>query len=435
MRVELVCPAAEDSAFLRSSAMAVLAGLTPPDVQVSLRDDIIKRLDKDRDLDLGADLAAITVSTKTALRAYELAAAYRAAGVKVVLGGIHPTALPGEALEHADAVVVGEAEGLWERVIADTRAGRLQPVYRHETLPEYRRGAWADWRPFRSKRYIPIYTMQASRGCPHDCDFCSVTPFFGHRMRLRDIDDLVAEISGLERRWVMFADDNIVASPGHARRLFTALRPLKLTWFGQASLQGLGNRETLKLLAASGCKGLFIGFESVNPRSLAGCGKRQNHPERYLETVRMLRDHGISIWASFVLGLDDDGPDVFERTLEFAQKARFFMAAFAIQTPYPGTRLYQRLEREGRLLRPRWWIERGLDYDFPLFRPRRMSPEQLFEGWRWTWRQFYSARSIVARFRPASLHSALSYLPINLLQRSLVNRKILGGDRFFRRDG
>lgn len=438
MKVELVCPAAEDSAFLRSRAMATLAGLTPPDVQLTLRDDIVRRLDPQVDLDLDADLAAISVSTKTARRAYQLAAVYRGAGVKVVLGGIHPTALPEEALQHADAVVVGEAEGQWERLLEDLRAGTLGRIYRREVQPAFERAPRPRWSIFSSRRYAPIFPVQASRGCPYDCEFCSVTTFFGRRLRLREVDDVAAEIARLPRRWVMFTDDNIVTGRERARRLFRALTPLRLTWFGQASLQGLRDPETIRLMARSGCKGLFVGFESVSAESLRGCGKQlQNDPGRYVETVARLQDAGISVWASFVLGLDQDGPEIFERTLELAVRAKVFMALFALQTPYPGTRLFTRLQAEGRLVDPVWWLSEQ-PRDYPLFRPLRMSRQQLHEGWQWTWRQFYGVESIARRFARssalASPFSLLAYLPINLHQRRLTRRKILGGERFFSRD-
>jgi radical SAM superfamily enzyme YgiQ (UPF0313 family) len=436
LRVELVCPAAEDSAPLRSLAMALLAGLTPPGITLSFKDDILQRLNPETDLDFGADLAAITVSTKTAARAYELAASYRRRGVRVVLGGIHPTALPDEALEHADAVVVGEAEGLWERLLEDSTHSRLQRVYRHDTLPDFRRPPRPRRDIFRSRRYVPVHTVQASRGCPFACEFCSVTPFYGRVLRLREIGDLVQEIEELDRRWVMFSDDNILARPAHARELFRALAPLRLTWFGQASLQGLDDEENLRLLRASGCRALFVGLESVNPKSLKSCGKVQNDPARYLEIISRLHDHGIAVWASFVFGLDDDDADVFARTVEFALEARVFLALFALLTPYPGTRLYARLLEEERLLEPRWWL-RPQREDYPLFRPRRMTPEQLHEGWRWAWREFYSGAAILRRLGRSStlsLFSLLSFLPLNLHQRRLTEDKILGGNKFFLRD-
>jgi len=436
MRVELVCPASEDSVHLKSLALATLAGLTPDDVELSVRDDIVRKIDPDKDIDGGADLAAITVSTKTALRAYELAAAYRQRGVKVVMGGIHPTAMPEEALEHCDAVVIGEAEGLWEQVVADARQGTLQPVYRHATWPDFRNPPWPRRSVFPPRGYAPIHTVQATRGCPFHCEFCSVTPFFGRTPRLRDPADVAREIASLGRGVVMFADDNIVGYGEQSRALLRALRPLKPTWAGQASLQGIQDRETLRLLAASGCHALFVGFESVNRDTLVACGKRQNDPREYLDAVRRLHDHGIAVWAAFVFGFDEDTPDVFEATVAFARKAGVLMASFGVLTPYPGTRLHARLRQEGRLPDERWWLRERRD-GFPFFRPKRMSTEQLFEGWQNAWKWFYSGSSILDRFRHAphtSFFSLVTFLPLNLYQRRLTREKIIGGNRFFMRD-
>lgn len=436
MRVQLVCPAAEDSAHLRSLAMAILAGLTPPDVELSLVDDIVRRIDPEQDLDSTADLAAITVSTKTAARAYELAAAYRRRGVKVVMGGIHPTAVPDEALQHCDAVVAGEAEGLWEQVLADARQGRLQSVYRHESWPPFDRPPRPNRRVFPSRGYFPIHTVQASRGCPFTCEFCSVTPFLGRVPRLRDPADVAEEVASLGRGWVMFADDNILGHGERSRALFRELAPLRRTWFGQASLQGIKNRETLRLMAASGCRALFIGFESVSRATLVACGKRQNDPAQYVDTVHQLHDHGIAVWASFVFGFDEDTPDVFEATVELARRTGVIMASFGVLTPYPGTRLFARLQQEGRLLEERWWLRQRRD-GYPFFRPKHMTVEQLFEGWQNAWRWFYSSASILDRFRHAprtSWFALAAYVPINLFQRRLTSEKIIGGNRFFVRD-
>ena len=437
MRIELVCPAAEDSVRLRSLALATLAGLTPDDVDLSIRDDTVKRIDPHADIDGRADLAAITVSTKTALRAYELAAAYRRNGVKVVLGGIHPTAVPDEALEHADAVVLGEAEGLWECLVADARAGRLERVYRHDTPPDFRTPPRARRSVFRRHSYAPIHIVQASRGCPFTCEFCSVGPFFGQKTRLRDPADVADEVAALPGGAIMFADDNILGHGEHSRALFRALAPLKRRWAGQASLHGMQDPATLRLMAASGCKSVFVGFESVSRETLLACGKRQNDPAHYIDTVRRLHDHGIAIWASFVFGFDEDTPDVFEATVEFARKAGVMMASFSVLTPYPGTPLFERVKREGRLFDERWWVREHRD-GYPFFTPRRMSTEQLFEGWQNAWKWFYSGSSILARLSHAprtSLFALAAFLPINLFQRRLTYEKILGGHKLFLRDG
>ena len=436
MRIELVCPAAEDSATVRNLALATLAALTPDDVGLSLRDDTLKRLDPAADLDFTVDLAALTVSTRTARRAYELAAAYRERGVKVVLGGIHPTAVPEEALEHADSVVCGEAEGLWEQVVADTRAGRLQRIYRHETLPEYRTPVVPDRSIFTKRGYIPVHAVQASRGCPFSCEFCSVTPFFGRKTRLRDPKHVAAEIKATGRRLFFFSDDNIVGFGEHSRELFRELKPLKIRWFGQASLQGMQDSATLKLMSEAGCRGLFVGFESVNRRALVACGKKQNLPDHYIETVKRLRDVRIGVWGAFVFGFDEDTRETFEETAEFGIKASLMMTSYSVLTPYPGTPLYWRLKQEGRLLDEQWWLKDQRD-GFPVFRPKQMTPEQLFEGWQSAWKMFYSGSSIMRRAPGALFTSPVTlfgYFPINLYQRRLTRLKILGGNKFFMRD-
>jgi radical SAM superfamily enzyme YgiQ (UPF0313 family) len=436
MRIELVCPAAEDSVRLQNLALSTLAALTPADVEVSLRDDTVKRIDPANDIDGRVDLAALTVSTKTALRAYELAAAYRQRGVKVVLGGIHPTALPEEALEHCDAVVVGEAEGQWERLVADARDGRLQPVYRHDTRPDFRTPVWAKRSVYPRRTYAPVHMVQASRGCPFTCEFCSVTPFFGHKTRLRDPEDVAREVATLPGGFVLFADDNILGFGEHSRALFRALKPLKRKWFGQASLHGMQDDATLRLMADSGCRSVFVGFESVSPESLVGCGKRQNDPSLYLDVVRRLHDHGIAVWGAFVFGFDEDRPGVFEATVEFARKAGIIMASFSVLTPYPGTRLFDRLREEGRLFDERWWLKDRRD-GYPFFHPRHMSADQLFEGWQNAWKWFYSGSSILSRFSHTprtSFFALTAFLPLNLFQRRLTSEKIIGGKKLFLRD-
>ena len=399
----------------------------------------MRRLDPLVDLDLDADLAAISVSTKTARRAYQLAAAYRRAGVKVVLGGIHPTALPEEALLHADAVVVGEAEGQWERLLEDLRAGALrQRIYRREAQPAFETAARPRWSIFSSRRYVPIFPVQASRGCPYDCEFCSVSTFFGRRLRLRDVDDVAAEIARLPRRWVMFTDDNIVAGGERARRLFRALTPLRLTWFGQASLHGLRAPETIRLLARSGCKGLFVGFESVSAESLRGCGKHtQNDPARYVELVGAAAGRG-----DRRLGLVRPRPRP-GRTRDLRAHAG---AGRARQGLHGALRAADPLPRHAALRAPAGRGSPGGPHlvalqqprDYPLFEPLRMSRQQLHEGWQWTWREFYGVGSIARRLARASAlaspFSLLTYLPLNLHQRRLTRRKILGGERFYSRD-
>jgi radical SAM superfamily enzyme YgiQ (UPF0313 family) len=212
--------------------------------------------------------------------------------------------------------------------------------------------------------------------------------------------------------------------------------PMKKHWVAQASLAALHKIENVDVMARAGCKALFIGFESVDDVAVRGAGKKQNKPRKYQDVVRMLADHGIAVWGSFVFGLDDDGGDSFMRTVDFCVESKMTMALFALLTPYPGTRLYQRLKEEDRLTKDRWWLSPDHDTGAPFFLPKRMSRDQLRDGWVRAWREMYSMKSIRKRYDFGLKHSwiqNLAFWPINLMMHELAERKIAGGDRTWRK--
>ena len=434
MKLELISPASEENARVPTLSLPLIAALTPLEVAISIIDDLITPLNLETDLK-EVDLVGITVLSGTALRAYQIADAYRKKGTTVILGGIHPTAVPDEAIGHADAVVIGEAEESWPQVIRDFRRGVLKPFYRQERLtslsdlPVPRRDIHG------SRGYFPLGVVQATRGCPYRCEFCSVRTFFGDTFRLRPVGDVISEIRGIRHRLIMFNDDNIIGHPRYSRELLQALAPLKKKWVGQASLAGLRDERTIRSMAQSGCIGLLIGFESIIEENIASIGKLQNKPSQYMEVIETLHRHGIAIWGSFIFGFDHDDPTVFERTVEFAIRAKIFSAVFAVLTPYPGTEFYNRMRAEGRLTDERWWSKEDQQDRAPHCEPRGMSRQQLRDGWKWAWKEFYSPRSIIRRFQwefPATLVNRLIYFPFGFMQNRFMRRKILEGRRRYR---
>jgi len=434
MKIELIVPAVEENARIPNLAFPILAALSPRDVEISFTDDLLTPIHLDKDLK-EVDLVGITVLTKTALRAYEIADAYQKKGIPVVLGGIHPTALPEEAKTHADSIVMGEAEELWPQLIEDAKMGNLKPFYHQEGYTELSKIPIPRRDILPRRGYLPLDVAQVTRGCPFRCEFCSVQKFFGETYRFRPISNVLEEVRRLRHRWMMFNDDNIIGNRAYSKELLEALIPLKKKWFGQASLSGLKAIENVELLAKSGCTSLFIGFESLSKENLVTSKKFQNDPSEYREIIDTLHRYGIAICGSFVFGFDEDDPSVFEETVSFSIQAKLFSAIFMILTPYPETSFYHRVKNEGRLAQDQWWLLKNPEDSAPHFLPKKMTGQALREGWKKAWKEFYSFPSIWKRFHwnySPTLINRFVYFPFQWMQHRFTKKKILEGKRRYR---
>jgi radical SAM superfamily enzyme YgiQ (UPF0313 family) len=394
MKVLLVVPVHRKQNFKRYFQPAplnlmVIAALTPPDIEVEIVDENIEAVNYEKPV----DLVGIGSSTSEIVRAYEICDNFRKRGIKVVLGGIHASALPQEALQHADSVVVGEAEGLWKRLLADFRRHRLAKVYRHETLPDITRLALPNREIVKGKRYLTRNVCQLSRGCPYQCTFCSVTQFFGNKFRLRNENEVLREIESLDGRFLIFLDDNIFGDPQFASRLLEKMIPLRKKWVSQCTLRLANNEKLLKLAVRSGCMGMLVGLESISRDSLKASGKPIKF-DRYAEMIKRIIDHGIHIDGSFVFGFDNEDVSIFEKTLEFVINIRLSAATFSILTPFPGTKLNEKLEHDNRIIDRNWEHYNGTHV---VFQPAKMSPQALAEGRAWVKQEFYSFKNIYKR--------------------------------------
>lgn len=393
-----------------------LAGLTPPGIDITLVDEHVEPIDVEP-IDMAADydLVALTCMTASSQAAYDIADAFRERGIPVVMGGIHPTVMPEEAGEHADGVIVGEAEMVWKDVLADAARGKLQERYRGakycdmKGLPLPRR----DLLP--RDRYLTVNVVQTSRGCPHGCTFCSVSTVAGKVYRLRPVPEVIEEVRLLSPGWLGFVDDNIAGNHDRAKELFEALIPLKIRWVGQADLKMAKDPELLRLAALSGCQAMFIGLESLSPENLRATHKAPNVGINMRAAIRAIHENGIEIVGSFVLGLDGDYPDVFRKTVRFAQKAKIVAAQFAVLTPFPGTRIRDQLAEEGRILTNDW---SRYTMSNVVFQPLHMTPRELERGQKWVYGAFYSYLSIIRR--------NLAWRRDNLMLRLLVNLSYRG---------
>ena len=392
-----------DEGRMEPLMLAVLAGLTPPDVECVLYDDRMESIPFDEP----TDLAAITVETYTARRAYEIAAEYRLRGVPVILGGMHITLLPEEAAEHADSIFLGDAETVWKDVVEDTRRKKLKPRYEGppgvgqigRVLP--RRDL------FKGKGYLPLTLMQYVRGCRFACTFCAVSQYFDRKHYHRAIDDVLREIEAQDRKFIFFIDDNIASDHKALAEFCHALIPMKLHWVSQASLDVTRNLPLMKLLERSGNWGNVTGFETITPGSLRDARKSPNIPRftKYKEEVRILREHGMQSWAAFTLGYDHDTKESIEATVDFALESKFTLAAYNILMPYPNTPLYRKLEAEGRLLWDgKWWLHPDYRFNSAAFVPKLMTPDELTDACHAARTRFNSIPALIHRFSDVQTH-------------------------------
>ena len=382
-----------------------VAACMPPYVETRIIDEEVEPVDFETD----ADLIGISFMTYNAPRAYEIADRFRhEKGKAVIVGGYHPTFMPEEAKQHADAVCIGEAEGNVPRIMADFTAGSLKQFYRSEPvdlagLPR------PDLALIRKQDYAPVDVLQATRGCNYKCNFCSVSAFHHHRFRVRPIAEVIDELKSLGR-YVLFMDDNIIGDRDYAKRLFAEMIPLGKRWFSQCTVGIAEDEELLHLASRSGCQGLFIGFETLSQDGLRSLKKKANLGKDYLGAVRRLHAAGIAIGAGFMFGGDEDTPDVFEQTLEFLLEANIETLQATRLTPFPGTALFAELDRHERIFDKNW---AHYDFNNVVFQPLRMRCETLDQGVAWVLRQFHTRRRVARR-----VWSSLQYLD---------SRIVLGG--------
>ena len=403
LKFVIICPAAEAfrvderkrkpsmrMKIFRFSMLSPLyvAACTPDDVETEIVDENVQPIDLDTD----ADIIGISFMTFNAPRAYKLAKIFKEKGKTVFFGGYHPTLMPEEAGRYCDAVCIGNAEVNVPEMLADYKNGTLKQIYdcQIDTL----KSLVVNPDLIDGKQYILQSVVQTSRGCPNRCEFCSVSAFSNRSYRTKPIENVVAEIKKIRKKHILFIDDNIGADIVHAKKLLKELIPLKKRWYGQIGVNAVDDPEFLDLMRRSGCRGVLLGFESLSQLSLDQAAKGANKAQTYREIINKLHNHGIYIFACFVLGFDDDRREVFEETARFLKDTLVDGLQLTVQTPFPGTPLFQRMEKEGRIFDKNW---EKYDFGHVVFQPRHVSADELEAAHNRILREFYSWHSILAR--------------------------------------
>lgn len=422
-----------DRGRMEPLTFAVLAGQLPDNCSCVLYDDRYERIPYNE----ATDLVCINVEIYTARRSYEIAARFRSRGVKVALGGYHVTMIPQEAAQHADTILIGDSEEFFPQMISDLSENRLQKVYQGHFPPRLN-GIKTRWDIFAGKSYLPLRLTQFSRGCPNSCKFCATGNIYRKTHCCRPVDEVVEELSVQSSPFVFFVDDNIVAQVDLAKELFRRMIPLKKRWIGQASLSFTEDRELMELMKKSGCAGLVVGFESTSPENLKQMDKNCNmNLTSYAPVIDKIREIGFQIWAAFLIGYDADDMNSIKNTVQWAIEQKFCFAAFNILSPYPGTPLYDEMQAAGRLLYDKWWLDDRYHFGDCVFKPARMTPDELTEACFWARRRFNHPLNIFRRAfdfktNAKDLWSIATYFTYNPLFRRELFKKhgmVLGYDK------
>jgi radical SAM superfamily enzyme YgiQ (UPF0313 family) len=411
MKILLISPSVDAETRTNKGLMIpqlslyILKGLTPPGHEVRIIEEEINNIDLVQE----CDLVAISCMTANSRRGYNLCHEFKKRGKTVVIGGVHPTILPDEAMQHADSVVVGEAEGVWETLLDDFQKNNLKRKYCNP-LPDLKKYVPKDFSKITRKRLFHVIPIITSRGCPYDCDFCCVTNLFGKQIRHVPVENIVRDIKESGAKTFIFLDDNIIGQTKYAKELFKAIKPLKIKWVGQASLSLLvSDKELLQLAAESGCKSLFIGIESVSEQQLQTMPKAINKIEQLEKAIKNVKKMGILVHASMIFGFDNDTKEIFNESVRFLIKNRVSTASFNVLTPYPGTKVYEDLKNENRLITADW---RYYDHNTVVFKPKNMTPYELQAGKINARQKFYSILSVLNRAL-GNLYNPIIYFALN----------------------
>lgn len=379
--------------------LLTVAALCPPPYEIKIVDDDYDEINYDEK----TDLIALSMLTANSNRAYEISRNFQDRGVPVVFGGMHATACPEEAMKHADAVVIGEAEDTWPELLRDFNNGKLKKIYRSSNSSDLTDMPFLRRDLLDKKRYITTNTIQAVRGCSFDCEFCSISSLFGHKIKQRPVEEVIEEIKSFEGNNFVLNDANLAQESEYYKNLFYNLIPLKKRWVGEASWNIAKDDETLELLEKSGCRGLSIGFESLEPqygvKKIVSAG---NISLLYKEVVKKLHNRKIAVMGDFIFGFDNEDESIFERTLEFALDSQIDIAHLNILTPFPGTQLFKRLDNEGRITEKNWHNYMTCNLCFKL---KNMSKKTFLDKYNWIKSKFYSYPRIAIRVTRATRRS------------------------------